>query len=102
MPPLTIPQRAVVVALRAEKCSLSMIVGHLHRVFGVAVDKATVSRLCRKYTNTGTVERKKGSGRPRLLRERDVNRLARLCIQSPRMTSAELGKASGLGMCFSL
>ena len=56
----------------------------------LGVPLSTVSQIIRDYHNRGTVERKKGSGRPKKMDERSKRRLLRIVEKNPEATLAEL------------
>lgn len=60
-----------------EGKSLRKIREELKKKFKIIVSKSNIQKLHKKYLNTGEISRKKGSGRPIKLSDRDIRGLVR-------------------------
>ena len=77
-------QRIKMIVLREEGYSLQEIATKLK------CNRSTVSRTIARQKETGTVDDRRRSGRPKILTPREDRALQRICLQNRRFTSTQL------------
>jgi transposase len=77
-------ERSVIIALHAEGVSINQLAHRYH------IDRRTVTRICSRYRQTGSVENLQRSGRGRSTTVRDDRVLHRLQRQTPMASSSHI------------